>query len=190
MAFAVIITLSRHAIGSSATTTTSTIASTTTTTSVVTTTTNASSTTTTCRGIGFTGTYNEGEGAAGTIYASATLTKTSAGTCTMQGWPLLTLQDKDGAVLALTQVNVPSSAASFSFGVTAADHAPSMLTLHQGSTMTFSLAYSDVTTGNTACDTATTMNVRLSSSDTSIIVTPPYPIEPCNNGEVWVSPFY
>ena len=40
--------------------------------------------------------YNEGEGAAGTIYASVTLTKTTAGTCTLKGWPILTLSDRLG----------------------------------------------------------------------------------------------
>jgi hypothetical protein len=47
----------------------------------------------------FSGVYNEGEGAAGTISASVTLTKIDAGSCTLKGWPLLTLQDTTGAVL-------------------------------------------------------------------------------------------
>ena len=59
----------------------------------------------TCPGSAFAGVFNEGEGAAGTIYASVTLTKHSAGTCSIKGWPILTLQDKTGAVLPVNLVD-------------------------------------------------------------------------------------
>ena len=189
VAFVAILLLSRHVLSPSTTTTTSTS-----TTSVVTTTSPPSTTTTvqvaSCRGADFSGAFDQGQGAAGTIFAGVTLTKTTSGTCTEKGWPLLTLQDKDGAVLAITQVNQPSSTSSVQFQDPRANRAPSPLTMKQGSTMQFSFAYSDVTTGNTACDNATTMNVRLTRNDTSVVVTPQYPLQPCNNGTMWVSPFY
>ena len=95
-----------------------------------------------------------------------------------------------GAVLTITQINQPSSTSSVQFQDPRANRSPSRLTLSRGSTMQFSFAYSDVTTGNTACDNATTMNVRFTRNDTSIVVTPQYPLQPCNNGTMWVSPFY
>ena len=143
-----------------------------------------------CRGAQFTGTFDQGQGAAGTIYAGVTLTKTTAGTCAVKGWPLLTLQDKQGAVLVITQVNQPSSSSSVQFPNASANQVPQQVTVNQGASIQFSFAYSDVTTGNTACDNATTLNVRFVANDASIAITPQYPLQPCNNGTMWVSPFY
>jgi hypothetical protein len=107
-AFVAIYTVSRHVVHSTPSTTTSTtIPHTTTTTPPSGTTTTLASTA--CGGSDFTGVYNEGEGAAGTIEASVTLTKTTAGSCDLQGWPILTLQDKLGAVLTTAPVDVPSA---------------------------------------------------------------------------------
>jgi hypothetical protein len=127
----------------------------------VTTTTGTSSTATTtstvaqaaCQGSGFNGVYNEGEGAAGTVYASVTLTKTSPGTCSENGWPILTLQDKSGALLPVTLVDVPSAGNTLQFSAAKANHAPTQLLLHQGSVTNFSLAYSSVTTAGTPATT-------------------------------------
>jgi len=94
VAFIVIITLSRHVIDQTSSTTTTVTTPPVTTTSVAATTTTAASSATTCQGSAFSGLFNEGEGAAGTVYASVTLTKRSAGTCSIKGWPILTLQDK------------------------------------------------------------------------------------------------
>ncbi len=110
VAFVAIFTISRHAITSTTTTTT--------TTQPPATTTSTTSTTlaaTTCNATDFSGIYNEGEGAAGTIYASVTLTKTTGGTCTLYGWPLLTLSDRLGAVLKSTAIDVPSAGNDFQF---------------------------------------------------------------------------
>jgi hypothetical protein len=180
-AFVAIYTLSRHATATSPTTST-TIPGTTTT---------ASSTLpgTNCMASGFSGVFNQGQGAAGTITASVTVTKTSAGTCTLKGWPILTLQDKSGALLTSSTVDTASSP-PVQYPQAAANHAPTLLSLHQGSTTSFSLAYSDVPTGNEVCGSATTLTVQFVTGGSSINITPAYPIEPCNHGKVLVSPFY
>ena len=186
-AFAVIFTLSRHS-----TPTTTTFAPTTTTTTSVSssTSTTVATSSTTCTGNEFTGTFNQGQGAAGTVYASVTLTKATAGTCTVDGWPTLTLQDRTGGLLAVSLAHVPSSTDSVQFSVPKANELPTALTLDQGSLTNFSLAYSQVQTGNTACESAVTISVQFVKFQTSIAVTPPYPITPCDAGKVWVSPFY
>jgi uncharacterized protein DUF4232 len=187
VAFVAIFTLSRHAIHSGTTTTTTT-AKIATTTSSTTSTTLASAS---CSASDFSGVYNEGEGAAGTIYASVTLTKTTPGTCTLKGWPILTLQDRLGAILKSTGVDEPSSADGFQFSTPAqANAAPKSLTLSMNGTTTFSLAYSDVQSGTTACESAVTISVQFLAGGAAIPVTPSYAVQPCNNGEIWLSPFY
>lgn len=170
---------------SSTTTTSSTpIASTTTTT------TPGSSLATTCAANDFRGVFNEGQGAAGTIYASATLIKTTPGSCTMKGWPLVTFQDRLGAVLHASVVNVPTNKDGFSFPTSAADAMPASLQLSHGSTVDFSLAYSDVPTGTASCPNATTISVQFRANSAAVTITPNYPLQLCNSGSVWVSPFY
>ena len=186
VAFVAIFTLSRHAIHSSTTTTTTT--KTVSTTSSMTSTTLASAA---CNASDFSGVYNEGEGAAGTIYASVTLTKTTAGTCTLKGWPILTLQNRLGAILKSTGIDEPSSANGFQFSTPAqANAAPKSLTLSMNGTTTFSLAYSDVQSGTTACESAVTISVQFVADGSAIPVTPAYAVQPCNNGQIWLSPFY
>ena len=84
--------------------------------------------TTTCRGSDFTGAFNEGQGAAGTIYASVTLTKVRRGAAPIKGWPILTLQDKLGAVAAST-VDQPNADNPIQF-IDRANHAPTLVSLH------------------------------------------------------------
>ncbi len=188
VAFVAIFALSRHVIGSSTTTTTSTTTTSSTTTSSTTSTTLASAN---CVASDFSGAYNEGEGAAGTIYASVTLTKTTPGTCTLKGWPILTLQDRLGAVLKSTGVDVPSSTSGFQFLTPSqANVAPKTLTLSLNGTTTFSLAYSDVQSGTTACESAVTISVQFVAGGAALPVTPTYAVQPCNNGQIWLSPFY
>ncbi|HEY5105051.1 MAG TPA: DUF4232 domain-containing protein [Acidimicrobiales bacterium] len=166
-----------------------------TTTSTTTTTTTTAKTSTTlagdtCKATDFTGTFNQGQGAAGTIYASVTLVKSTAGTCTLFGWPLITLQDKFGAVLPSNLVDVPTKSKGFQFQSAQANAAPTTLTLGQNGAAIFSLAYSDVQTGTTACENAVTLSVQFAQQGAAIAVTPSYPVVPCNDGQIWVSPFY
>jgi hypothetical protein len=184
-AFVAIYTLSRHAITSSTTTTTSAPVSSSTS---VTTTTLAGAVP--CEGKDFRATYNEGQGAAGTVTASVTLTKTTPGWCSIKGWPILTLQDKTGAVLHSSTVDT-SANPPVQYPSTSANQAPAQLTLLQGSTASFSLAYSDVPTGNeSSCPSAFTLSVQMATGGSTVIVTPQYPPEPCNGGQIYASPFY
>jgi hypothetical protein len=57
-------------------------------------------------------------------------------------------------------------------------------------TTSFSLAYSDVQSGTTACESAVTLSVQFAPGAAAITVTPTYAVQPCNNGEIWLSPFY
>jgi hypothetical protein len=138
----------------------------------------------------FSGVYNEGEGAAGTIYASITLTKNTPGTCVVYGWPLLTLQDKFGSVLTSSTVDTSTASNPGQFQSSQANAAPSSITLQQNVATMFSLAYSDVQTGNTTCANAVTLSVQFVTDGASIPVTPSYPVQPCNGGQILVSPFY
>jgi Protein of unknown function (DUF4232) len=188
-AFVVILTLSRHIIDPTTTTTTTTTLATTTTTSSVTTTTSAT-TTTACQATAFTGLFNEGQGAAGTVYASVTLTKHTGGACSLTGFPILTLQDRSGGVLPVNLVDESGTNNVIQFPTATANHAPTSLTLTNGSTTNFSLAYSSVGTAQTVCDNAVTISVQFALGGASLPVTPSYPIQPCDNGKIWLSPFY
>lgn len=186
-AFVVIFVISRHAIDPSTTTTTT---SSTTTSTSTTTTTTAAVIGSTCKGSDFTGVFNEGEGAAGTITASVTLTKTTPGTCTLKGWPILTLQDTDGALLVSSTINESPSNAPIQFPSAQANRAAALLTLATQSKTTFSLAYSDVPTSTAVCPTAQTLSVQIAKGESAATVTLTVPIQPCNRGTIWVSPFY
>lgn len=182
VAFVAIFTLSRHLTSSTTTTTTSTSTTTSSTTSTL--------ASTACDASQFSGVYNEGEGAAGTIEASITLTKSGGVSCVLKGWPLLTLQDRLGAVLVSRTVDEPSAANSFQFLNTQANAAPKALTLTSGDSVNFALAYSDVPAGTSVCPSAVTVSVQFISGGASVPVTPQYALQPCNGGEIWVSPFY
>lgn len=196
-ALIVIYTVSRHVIHSTTTTTT-----TSTTTAPHSTTTTTSTSTTlpvsdACQGQNFSGIYNTGEGAAGTVYATVTLTNTGTTSCTLDGWPILTLQDKLGAVLTSTLVDVPSASNSFQFlagsasGLTdKANDAPTSLTVGKSATATFALAYSDVPVGTAACENAVSVFVQFTKNGTPVSLTPSEPVQPCGHGEIWLSPFY
>jgi len=190
VAFVVILTLSRHVIDSTSGTTTTINTNPATTTTVAATTTSSATVATTCLGSAFSGLFNEGEGAAGTIYASVTLTKHTAGTCVIKGWPILTLQDKSGAVLPLNLVEEPGSDNAIQFSVAKANGPPAVLTMSNGSVTNFSLAYSSVATANTVCDNAVTISVQFAHGGASVPVTPAYPVQPCDSGKIWISPFY
>jgi len=184
VAFAAIYTLSRHAvIGGNSTTTTQGSSLTTTTMSVP--------AGPACQGSDFHGVFNQGQGAAGTIYASVTLTKTTTGNCTLNGFPLLILQDKVGSVLKSTLTNVSGGNGPVQFTDTKANDAPSAVNLAQKSKVDFSFAYSDVPTGSQrTCANAVVLGIQIEKGGSVTSVTPAYGIAACNNGQLWVSPFY
>ncbi|MDE3081793.1 MAG: DUF4232 domain-containing protein [Acidobacteriota bacterium] len=181
-AFVVIFTLSRHAIHST-TTTTTTVAPASTTTSTP-------SGTPSCSARDFRGVFNPAQGAMGTVYASVTLTKDAGPTCTLKGWPTLTLQDRTGAVLPSTTNDLPTTNSPITFPDTAANHAPRTLTLTNGATANFDLAYSNVPNGAESCPSVVTLSVQLVQNGSVVVITPDYPPQPCNQGTIWVSPFF
>ena len=186
-AFVVIVTLIRHH-PPAATTTTSTSTSTSTTTPSTTTTIAGPAA---CQGSDFTGTFNLAQGAAGTISTSATLVKTTAGTCTLDGWPVLGLRSASGAVLPEQTVDVPTAGNPAGFIAGAANQPPKLLTLVKGSSTTFSVAYSDVLSGaETTCPNAAVVSVATSAGGPALSITLAYPIAPCDGGLLRVSPFY
>src|SRR5487761_1008711 len=126
----------------------------------------------------------------GTVSASVTLTKQTGGPCSVKGWPILTLQDKTGAVLPLHLVDQTGTNNAIQFPAAKANETPTSLTLATGSVTNFSLAYSSVSTANTVCDNAVTISVQFATGGASLPVTPAYPIQPCDNGKIWISPFY
>jgi hypothetical protein len=196
-AFAVIFVLSRHTVNSGSITTTSGsgAAAVTTTSSVATTGTTSSTTPTavdtTCVGGDFSATYQVGFGAAGTGYSSIVLTKKSSGSCVVIGHPILTLQDKFGAVLHVVQVNLPRASASYiQYPDAAANESPVAHTVSLGQSVNIDLATSDVQVANTACESIASLSLQLSPGGTAIIVSPSYPITACDGGKVWVSPYF
>ena len=180
VAFAAIYTLSRHAvIGGNSTTTTQGSALTTTTISVP--------AGPACNGSDFHAVFNQGQGAAGTISSSITLTKSTAGNCTLNGWPLLILQDKTGSILKSTLVDV-STNSPIQYPDTRANED---VNLTQNSKSTFSFAYSDVPAGSQkSCPVAYVIGVQIQKGGSVASVNSTYGIGPCNNGQLWVSPFY
>ena len=185
VAFAAIYTLSRHAVigGDSSTTTTQGAAVTTTIAGTV-------PSGPACLGSDFRGVFNQGQGAAGTIQSSITLTKATFGNCVLNGWPLLILQDKTGSILKSTLVNV-SADGPIQFTDSKANKAPRALSILQNGKTTFSFAYSDVPVGNQkTCPTAVSIGVQIAKGGSVTSVNSEYGVSPCNNGQIWVSPFY
>ncbi|HSN03240.1 MAG TPA: DUF4232 domain-containing protein [Acidimicrobiales bacterium] len=183
-AFVVIYTLSRHAIHSTTpTTTSSTIPSVSTTSSVP-------SGTPECSARDFRGVLNPVQGAMGTVYTSVTLTKDAGPTCTLRGWPALTLQDRTGAILPSTTNDLPTTNSPITFPDVPANRAPTTLTLKNGATATFDLAYSNVPNGAESCPSVVTLSVQFVKNGSVVVVTPAYPPQPCNQGNIWVSPFF
>ena len=187
IAFVAIYTISRHHDTTTTTTTTTTTMASPTSTSTTSTTLASAA----CQATDFSGVFDEGQGAAHTVFASVTLTKTTAGTCTLKGWPIITLSDRLGSVLKSTAIDVPSAGNGFQFLTpNQANDAPSALTLSMNSTTTFSLAYSDIQSGTTACESAFTLSVQFVTGGAAVTVTPQSALQPCDDGQLWLSPFY
>ena len=161
-AFVIIFVFSRHYLTTTTTTTTST------TTTIASSTTTSLASLTTCQGRDFKGVYDEGEGAAGTIVASVTLSKQTPGSCVVDGYPTLTLQDETGAVFSSTT----STTSPIQFPVAAANRPASKIAVTEGGA------------------SAVTISVQFQRNGSTTPVTPGYPIQPCNAATIWVSPFY
>lgn len=171
------------------TTTTSTSTSTTTTVPPSTTTSTTIATTAACTGADLTGTIGAGQGAAGTVYATATLTNDSSAPCTIDGWPTLALLAGSKSLDATT--NDSSSAFASLGGVPTS---PSSATIAPGGQVLFALAFTDVPTGSqSSCPNATTVlfTIAPSTASASLGLSDSDEISPCGQPPtVSVSPLY
>ena len=158
-----------------------------TTTSTTSTTTSSTSTSTlapvACQGGDFSSVDNGGQGAAGTAYDSATLTKVTPGSCVVDGYPLLTLQTSQGVVV--TSITTDHSASSAQFTSAAANAAPQAITVAKGTALRFDYTYSE---NGTNCATISTINVQVAKNGSSSPISLSFPASVC--GPVTVSALY
>lgn len=118
-------------------------------------------------------------GAMGTIERTFSLTNTSASTCTLYGYPGLLL-------LGPNKVAEPTNVVRGG-GITFENVGPSTVTLTPGAVAHFNVGYSDVTTDNTTCSTATGIEVIPPTNTTFAVVTLAPTVEACDNGTLHVS---
>lgn len=161
----------------SASTTTKPPRTTTTTTKAPTTTTTAPSTSTTggttnCQPSQLKIVEAGSSGAAGTIELTFSLTNTSGTLCTMYGYPGMLLLH--GGAPQPTNVVRGGSLSFENIG-------PSNVSLSPSAVAYFNVGYSDVTTGNTGCSVATSLEVT-PPNDTAFAVVPAAGINACDNG--------
>lgn len=128
-----------------------------------------------------------GQGAVGTIYASVTVHKASPGRCSLSGYPALQLRDTSGELPTDEQLG---SMRDFGAVATALPH-QAKVTLKQGEDASFLVAYSDVPAGTaTSCPAASSVKVSLAGRPGSLLVTPSFPVTACSNGWIKVSYFF
>ena len=176
--------LVQHPVASTTTSTTVTTPSTSTTTIPSTSSTSTTvASLTTCRGAQFTGANVGSEGAAGTGYDIMTLTKVSGNSCVVDGYPLVTLHNSQGALSQFRMSN------STNFPTVPANAAPTAHTVVTGQKIDIQLRYSDIGSGTQACASVSQVDVQFVVGDTPVVVTFAYPISPCES-VVGVSGFY
>ena len=185
----IVVVVAGYGIGHRSPTTTTTTTTTTTPPTTTTTAPHAPTTTTpasltTCRGSQFTGTNVGSQGAAGTGYDIMTLTKTSPGTCVVDGYPIVSLLNAKGAVI--TGFNV-TGATDFPEGP--AHGAPAAHTITTGQKVDVQIRYSDIPVGTAVCPSVSQVDVQFVTGDQTVPVIFTYPIQPCG-GDLAVSPFY
>ena len=126
-----------------------------------------------------------GQGAAGTIPGTVTVTNTGGTQCSANGYPTMTLASGSGAPLTVTMVN------GLSVSVSAPANAPpSLVALAPSGTAQFAYQFSDVPVGSeTSCPTSETATVTMPGASAP---SPSFSlaIDPCGNGTIRVSPIY
>lgn len=182
------IALSYHYLtAKSATTTTSTSTSTSTTSTTSSTTTTTTATVASCGAASdFTGALVNGQGAAGTVYDTVTLTNNGP-TCTMDGWPTVRLADGTTAITA----TVTESSAEAGTG---APSEPVAFQVATGATAQFAISFSDVPVGSeSTCPTVADLWVTPPAlvAGSYVTVTAGGSFAPCGTPpQLFVSPFY
>jgi hypothetical protein len=170
-----------------ATTTSSTSTSTSTSTSSTTSSTVVSA----CASDQFTGRLEAGQGATGTIYDAVVLTNTSSSTCTITGWPVLTLYKASGSPLA----NAVIIDATTGFEIIGSvPSSPVTFPVAPGGNARFELAFSDVPVGSQdTCPTVNHLDVQLPGDSTptdALVVSGGGFFAPCGQPQVRVSPYF
>ena len=134
----------------------------------------------------FVASFNSGQGAAGNILASASLTKTSVGSCHLSGWPLLSLSNSAGVSIPTTTVE-GSQVFLNVFSLTVPS-TPAHLLVAQNRVVTFEIFYNEVP-GLAACPVASSLGISLSSSGVMLGSTAVNALTPCDH-HLNVSPFF
>ena len=127
----------------------------------------------------------QGQGAAGTITGTVTVTNAGSTPCTVNGYPTLALFSGSGAPLTVTLVN------GLTVSISApADGAPTAVNLAPSGTAQFAYQFSDVPVGSeTSCPTSEAASVTMPGATTAS-ANFSLAIDPCDNGTVHVSPVY
>ena len=193
-ALLVVVTLARHGLGKSPTTTTSTPTSVATTTvpssTTTTTTTTVPANPTTCVGSDFHAVGGYFQGATSTIQSWVTLTKTTTGTCILEGWPRLSLANASGATVVSKVIPEPSRTTPFTFTDAAGNAAPTLMHVTSGSSVRFDFAFADVPTSSGAsCPSVKVIRVGTTAGP-SLASETGYTFTPCSGGRLLVSPFF
>lgn len=127
----------------------------------------------------------QGQGAAGTITGTVTITNTASTPCTVNGYPKLALFSGSGAPLTVTLVDGLSVTIS-----APANAAPATVNVAPSGTAQFAYQFSDVPVGvETSCPSSESASVIMPSA-TVASANFSLAIDPCNNGTVRVSPVY
>lgn len=168
------------------TTTTTAAASTTTTSSVATTSSTTTSTTATAVGCqGVTATPGQGQGAAGTITGTVTLSVSGSSSCSLLGYPTMSLFSSSGSPIPVTMVDGLSVNIS-----SAANGPPATVNLSPNQKVQFTYQYSDVPVGSeTTCPSSASATVTPPGATAA---TPRFTLalNPCDSGTIRVSPVY
>ncbi|HEY1828193.1 MAG TPA: DUF4232 domain-containing protein [Acidimicrobiales bacterium] len=127
----------------------------------------------------------QSQGAAGTITGMVILTETQGATCTLGGYPSMSLTSASGATIPVLIVD------GLSVNVGGAGNQPAAnVTLSPTQKVAFWYQYSDVVTGNeTSCPTSAKATVTPPGGSRT---TAPFTLSlmPCNNGQIRVSPVF
>ncbi len=124
-----------------------------------------------------------GEGAAGTVYSTVTLTNTSSTECSLKGYPGMQLLSASGASLPTNVIR------GGSFLTAKANQPPGVVVLPPGQAAAYSLTYGDNPVGTeTSCPTSAKVEITPPNDYTYAVVTAR--ITACDGGDIYVSPVY
>jgi hypothetical protein len=124
-----------------------------------------------------TASQGQSDSAAGRIVYAMVLTNTGSQSCTLDGYPTVTLVDSGGD-LSTTQNDGND-------GATSVSTTPLLVTLAAGDAASFVLQYSGVPTGTQTCPTATQLQIVLPGGGGTVLASTN--IAPCG-GDLYISP--